>query len=126
MLTVMLDAVTKSERDLAVPLRAAETVEDTSEDEPEPTQADVDAAAARRGPPDSADAALTAGICDHDRDLILQLLTWNAGKEIAWRHARDDGPLAGDDPDHVGVCEGELDQALQMTGPLRRPLRVTV
>ena len=75
--------------------------------------------------PDSVDPRLAAAICDHDRDTILQLLTWNQEQEIAWRQARDEA-LAEGDGDLADVCEGERDLAQRTTALLRRALRVVV
>jgi hypothetical protein len=75
--------------------------------------------------PGSVDARLAASICDHDRDLVLELLTWNEQQEIAWRRSRDEA-LDDRDDDVADACAGEVEQAERATALLRAALRVIV
>lgn len=75
--------------------------------------------------PGSVDARLAASICEHDRDLVLRLLEWNADQENAWRDARDDAEAEGD-RGLAGICEDELDQVARTTALLQAALRVVV
>src|SRR4051794_11673084 len=68
---------------------------------------------------------LVASVCGMDRDLILELITWNTSQEIAWRQARDQA-LLRDDREDADVCEHEIDHAEQMVNLLRRALRLVV
>lgn len=75
--------------------------------------------------PSSVDPELAASICSNDRDLLLELITWNTGQEISWRQARDDALMADDD-DAAELFDTELRQAEQTTNLLRQALRVVV
>lgn len=76
--------------------------------------------------PGSVDPELAASICGMDRDLILELITWNSDQEIAWRRRRDQATLMGDPDDEADVCDHEMRHAEQMTNLLRRALRILV
>lgn len=76
--------------------------------------------------PGSVDPELAASICQMDRDLILQLITWNSEQESVWRQARDDATLKGDPDDEAAACDRELRSAERTTNLLRRALRVVV
>jgi len=75
--------------------------------------------------PGSVAATLAASICDHDRDLVLELLRWNAQQESAWQEACEDAVDDGE-LDLADVCRGEVAQAVRMTGLLRSALRAVV
>lgn len=76
--------------------------------------------------PGSVDPELAASICGMDRDLILELITWNGVQEIGWRHRRDEAILTGDLNDEAEVCHTETEHAERTTNLLRRALRVVV
>lgn len=75
--------------------------------------------------PGSVTPELAASVCAMDRDLILELITWNSEQEIAWRQARDQALMSGD-ADEAGVCEHETARAEQTVNLLRRSLRLVV
>ena len=68
---------------------------------------------------------LVASVCAMNRELILELITWNSQQEIAWRKARDRA-LLGADPDEAEVCEREVRHAEATVNLLRRALRLVV
>lgn len=76
--------------------------------------------------PGSVDPELAASICQMDRDLILQLISWNSEQESVWRQARDEATLAGDPDEEVAACDREMHDAERTTNLLRRALRVVV
>lgn len=76
--------------------------------------------------PDSIDPELAAAICDMDRLLVLQLISWNSEQEVAWRHTRDEAVLDGDPDDVADACEEQMRRAERLTNLLRRALRVVV
>lgn len=76
--------------------------------------------------PGSVDPELAATICEMDRDLILELITWNSEQEIAWRQVRDEAVLLGDPDDEADVAQHEMQHAERFTNLLRRALRVVV
>ena len=76
--------------------------------------------------PDSIDPELAAAICDMDRLLVLQLISWNSEQEAAWRHTRDEAVLEGDPDDVADACEEQMRRAERLTNLLRRALRVVV
>jgi hypothetical protein len=104
----------------------ADPVEDDPEAETEPMhpamatllQLDADS-------PGSVTPELAASVCAMDRDLILELITWNSEREKAWRRARDRAVLGGDS-DEAEVCRGEIRHAEQTVDLLRRALRLVV
>lgn len=75
--------------------------------------------------PGSLAPELAASVCALDRDLVLELITWNSQEEIAWRAARGDEVLQGD-PEAVEVCDMEAGHAEAMVTLLRRALRLIV
>ncbi len=75
--------------------------------------------------PGSVDPELAASICGHDRNLLLELITWNTRQEIEWRQARDEARMA-EDRDEADASEHELRHSEQTTNLLRRALRVVV
>jgi len=75
--------------------------------------------------PGSITPELAASVCSGDRDLILELITWNSDQEIAWRQARDHAALSGDS-DEADVCDHETRHAEGMVNILRRALRLIV
>ena len=68
---------------------------------------------------------LTASVCAMDRDLILELITWNGEQEVAWRQARDRAVLR-DDAEEAQACQHETDHAEATVNLLRRALRLVV
>ena len=68
---------------------------------------------------------LAASVCAMNRDLVLELITWNSQQEIAWRKARDRALLSGDS-DEADVCEHEVRHAEATVNLLRRALRLVV
>jgi len=75
--------------------------------------------------PGSITPELAVSVCSGDRDLILELITWNGDQEIAWRQARDHAALSGD-TDEADVCDHETRHAEGMVNILRRALRLIV
>ncbi|HET6561558.1 MAG TPA: hypothetical protein VFG72_06760 [Marmoricola sp.] len=75
--------------------------------------------------PGSVDPALAAGICEYDRGLILELITWNEQQATEWSRARADA-LEDARNDAAAVCEGRAEQARRTVDLLRRALRITV
>lgn len=65
---------------------------------------------------------LAASVCEMDRDLILELISWNSAHEAAWRDQRDDARLHGHD-DEAAACDVESLRAEAMVNLLRRSLR---
>lgn len=68
---------------------------------------------------------LAASVCAMNRELILELITWNSQQELAWRRARDRALLAADS-DEAAVCEQEVRHAEATVNLLRRALRLVV
>ena len=75
--------------------------------------------------PGSLTPELAASVCAMDRDLILELITWNSEQEIVWRQARDRAYLQGE-AEEAGVCGHEMSHAEQTVNLLRRALRLVV
>ena len=75
--------------------------------------------------PGSLTPELAASVCAMDRDLVLELITWNSEQEAAWRKARDDASLR-DDQAEAEVCDREGRHAEAMVNLLRRALRLLV
>lgn len=75
--------------------------------------------------PGSVTAEMAASVCSWDRELILELITWNSEQEGAWRRARDRAQLL-EDQDEAAVCEHERAHAERTTRLLRRALRLVV
>ena len=75
--------------------------------------------------PGSLTPELAASVCGKDRNLILELITWNSEQEIAWREARDDAFLRGDS-EEAEVCGQEMSRDEQAVNLLRRALRLVV
>ncbi len=75
--------------------------------------------------PGSITPELAASVCAMDRELILELITWNSEQEIAWRQARDQALMSGD-TDEADVCDHETTHAEQTVNLLRRSLRLVV
>lgn len=73
--------------------------------------------------PGSVSPELAASICEHDRDLILALISDSSAGELAWREQRDLALLDGDE--HGAEIAGIEMAAAERTGSLlRRALRV--
>lgn len=72
--------------------------------------------------PGSVGPATAAKLCGYDSDLLLELIRWNEGQEIAWRQARDEAH-AIDEDDEAGVCEIERAHAARTISVLRKALR---
>ena len=143
MLSVMSQAVDRLDDDLAPRVgghRAFETTADTTVDDAEAAldeALDVETATDAIHPamstllqldadaPGSVTPELAASVCAMDRDLVLELITWNSEQEIAWRHARDQALLLGD-TDEAEVCDHETTHAEQMVNLRRRALRFVV
>ena len=66
-----------------------------------------------------------ARLCDHDPDLILELIRWNEEQEISWRQARDEA-TATHEYDEAEVCEGERAHAARTVKVLRKALRIVL
>ncbi|QNN52356.1 T3SS (YopN, CesT) and YbjN peptide-binding chaperone 1 [Nocardioides mesophilus] len=75
--------------------------------------------------PGSLTGEIAASVCSGERDLILELIAWSSGQELAWRQARDRAILAQDAAE-AAVCERETRQAEAMVDVLRRALRLVV
>jgi hypothetical protein len=75
--------------------------------------------------PGSVTPEMAASVCSWDRDLVLELITWNGGQELAWRRARDRA-MACDDGAEAEVCEAEREHAETSVTLLRRALRLVV
>ncbi len=75
--------------------------------------------------PGSLTPELAASVCAMDRDLILELITWNSEQEVVWRQARDRAYLQGD-AEEAEVCGHEMRHAEQKVNLLRRALRLVV
>jgi hypothetical protein len=75
--------------------------------------------------PGSLTPELVASVCSFDRDLTLELISWNSRQETAWRQARDQA-LFNRDEEEAQVCEAETGHAEQMVNLLRRALRLIV
>lgn len=71
------------------------------------------------------DPELAAGLCGHDRSLIVALLRQTEEQEIAWRTSRDQAMLEGD-TDEAAACDHELHAWEHTTRLLRRTLRLVV
>ena len=63
-----------------------------------------------------------AKICDHDPDLLVELIRWNEEQEIAWRQGREET----DDPEEERVCEIERKHAHRTVKLLRKALRLVL
>ena len=72
--------------------------------------------------PGSVGPATAAKLCGHDSALLLELIRWNEGQEIAWRQARDEA-YASDEDDEAEVCEIERAHASRTVTVLRTALR---
>jgi hypothetical protein len=77
------------------------------------------------GAPGTLTPELVASVCAMNRELILELITWNSQQEIAWRKARDRALLAAD-PDEAEVSDREVQHAEATVNLLRRALRLVV
>ncbi|MDC5696553.1 YbjN domain-containing protein [Intrasporangium calvum] len=66
-----------------------------------------------------------ARLCDHDPDLILELIRWNEEQEISWRQARDEA-MATHEYDEAEACEGERAHAARTVKVLRKALRIVL
>ena len=75
--------------------------------------------------PGSVDPELAAGICGHDRPLILELLQWVHEQETMWRNRRDVA-LVSKDADHASEADAEMLRAERISSLLRRALRIVV
>ena len=75
--------------------------------------------------PGSLSPELALSVCEHDRDLLLELIGWNSRQEIAWRQARDEAMLRGDGEEAL-VCDGEAQHAAGSVDLLRKALRLLV
>jgi hypothetical protein len=73
--------------------------------------------------PGSVTPEVAATVCGDDRDLILELISWNRAEETAWRWARDDALLRGD-TDKAEVSDQESRRAETMVNLLRAALRL--
>ncbi|MFL6133168.1 MAG: T3SS (YopN, CesT) and YbjN peptide-binding chaperone 1 [Nocardioidaceae bacterium] len=77
------------------------------------------------GAPGTLTPELVASVCAMNRELILELITWNSQQEISWRKARDRALLAAD-TDEAEVSEREVQHAEATVNLLRRALRLVV
>ena len=75
--------------------------------------------------PGSITPEMAASVCSWDRELLLELISWNSSQEIAWRVARDRA-ADGDDAEEAAVCNGERAHAEGSVTLLRRALRLVV
>jgi hypothetical protein len=69
---------------------------------------------------------MAATVCDLDRELILELVTWSSERARTWALTRDEVLLEGDPEDLAEVCGAESRTAERMTTVLRRALRLVV
>lgn len=72
--------------------------------------------------PGSITPALAAKICQHDRELLLELIRWNEEQEIEWRTAREDARGSGE-VEESQVCDYERKHAKRTVKLLRQALR---
>lgn len=70
--------------------------------------------------PGSVAPATAAKLCGYDSDLLLELIRWNEGQEIAWRQARDEAYASDEEAE---VCEIERAHASRTVTVLRKALR---
>ena len=145
MLALMSSSVDSLDDDLVARVGGRRMFETTDDEAGEPDAADVEPAA-DEDPESETDAIhpamltllqldaespgsltpeLAASVCAMDRDLILELITWNSEQEIAWREARDEAFLRGDS-EEAEVCGQEISHAEQAVNLLRRALRLVV
>jgi hypothetical protein len=147
MLALMSSSVDTLDDDLVARVGGRRMFEATDDEEPgEPEEAGGQPAAGEEDPGSDTDAIhpamltllqldadspgsltpeLAASVCGMDRDLILELITWNSDQEIAWREARDEAILRGD-AEEAEVCGQEMSHAEQAVNLLRRALRLVV
>ena len=132
MLDLMCRTLNRIDEDLATRVggRRAFGSETPDESEPELDEAahpalqtliEIDAEA-----PGSVTPEMAAAVCDLDRELILELVTWSSERERAWDLTRDEVLSEGDPEDLAEVCEAESRTAERMTTVLRRALRLVV
>jgi len=145
MLGLMSSSVDSLDDDLVARVGGRRMFEPAADDETDPDD-DIDAVADEADPesetgaihpamltllqldaesPGSLTPELAASVCAMDRDLILELITWNGDQEVAWRQARDEATLAGDAAE-AEVCGHEMTHAEQTVNLLRRALRLVV
>jgi len=72
--------------------------------------------------PGSMRPKVAAKVCGYDPDLIMELIQWNEGQELAWREARDEA-YAAQDYDGADACEHERAHADRTVTVLRKALR---
>ncbi len=76
--------------------------------------------------PGSVTPEMAAAVCDLDRELILELVTWSNERERTWDLTREELLAEGDPEGLADVCEAECRAAARMTTVLRRALRLVV
>ncbi len=75
--------------------------------------------------PGSVDARAMAKLCNHDDDVILELILWNEEQQLEWTDARDDA-LDGDRQAEAGACETERAHAERTVLLLRHALHLVL
>ncbi|WP_148571984.1 T3SS (YopN, CesT) and YbjN peptide-binding chaperone 1 [Nocardioides caldifontis] len=75
--------------------------------------------------PGEVDPVLAAGLCEDDRDLILEVLSRATDREASWRVGLENALDEGDD-DEAELCAEELERAVRLIALLRAALRRTV
>ncbi len=122
LLTHMCDAVAKHEGDLVDHVGGRFFIGDevSDEDHVHPAMLSIMQLDAQR--PGSLRPKDVAKICDHDPDLLLELIRWNEEQEIAWRQGREET----DDPEEERVCEIERKHAHRTVKLLRKALRLVL
>ncbi|QWZ09247.1 hypothetical protein KRR39_05525 [Nocardioides panacis] len=135
MLDLMCRTVNRLDKDLATrvggslafgsePLEQTEAAEPDLDEAAHPalrTLIEIDAEA-----PGSVTPQMAAAVCDLDRELILELVTWSSERERTWALTRDELLLEGDPEDLAEVCDVESRTAERMTTVLRQALRLVV
>jgi hypothetical protein len=135
MLDLMCRTVNRNDKDLATRVGGSLAFGSETPEEPEDVEQDLDEAAhpalqtlieIDAEAPGSVTPEMAAAVCDLDRELILELVTWSSERERTWALTRDELLLEGDPEDLVEVCEAESRTAGRMTAVLRRALRLVV
>ena len=135
MLDLMCRTVNRIDKDLATRVGGSlafgsETPEEADAAEPDldedahpalQTLIEIDAEA-----PGSVTPQMAAAVCDLDRGLILELVTWSNERERTWDLTREELLAEGDPEGLADVCEAECRAAARMTTVLRRALRLVV
>ena len=135
MLDLMCRTVNRIDKDLATRVGGSLAFGSEPPEEADAAEPDLDEAAhpalqtlieIDAEAPGSVTPEMAAAVCDLDRELILELVTWSNERERTWDLTREELLAEGDPEGLADVCEAECRAAARMTTVLRRALRLVV